>query len=301
MRKAILGFIFLIIFVPFITRAQTDYRFNARPLDKGSDLYYLGQRYYNPTIGKFTQPDPLQNFLVTPELESRTGLKLEDVLANPQRLNSYSYSLNNPVNVIDPTGESPQVSEERRGRFNQISDYIRNDDSYWLTRDRDGNAAALDAIWQKSMDLSKNDKGEVSLGNALDTFYDAVHIDWAHDQVLDESEEDFRNRFANLPTNLVGQWGGDKSNIDKLQHFVASARLTYKYGPRIAGLLGRLKEVHDGFKALFNNKYSGYKALKQADEGYSQRDVVADQVGIFWWQEWRSGQASPSDVINNLH
>ena len=278
---------------------NTNQRFTGKPLDPVSNLYYFNQRHYNAEIGKFIQPDPLRNFLVTPDLTKRTGLKLEDVLSNPQRLNEYSYSLNNPVNVIDPTGESPVVSKNRQERFDKISDYIRNNENYWLVRDRDGNASALDLIWQKSLDLSKNDKGVANLNRALDTFFDAVNINWRDDKTLDKSREDYLSRLNNLPNALIGEYGGNLSMVDKLQHFAGAARLSQKLGGRIAMMLGRLKEIHDGFRALFNHSQGGYFQLKQRDEGYSRGDMAANQLGVFWLNEFKTGQIGPSIVINN--
>ncbi len=179
--------------------------------------------------------------------------------------------------------------------------YIRYNEDYWLIRDRDGNAKALDAIWNKSLEISKNDKGEVNVGDALDTFYDSVHIDWVHGKTLDKSREDYLERLSNLPNALAGEYGGDQTNIDKLQHFVASARLAYKYGRYFAGLLGRLKEVKDGFRALFDTEHGGYSALKQQDEGYSRGDITVNQVGIMWMTEYQQAGVNPSDVINNLY
>jgi hypothetical protein len=43
-------------------------------------LYKLGIRYYDPNLGRFTQPDP-------------TGQDLH-----------YTYARNNPVNFVDPSG-----------------------------------------------------------------------------------------------------------------------------------------------------------------------------------------------------
>jgi|GEM_PF-2111260 len=277
----------------------TDYRFTGKPLDRQTDLYYFNQRYYDPKVGRFIQPDPLANFLATPDLQKRTGQKLEDVLANPQRLNSYSYSLNNPVNVIDPSGEAPIVSQARQERFDKISDYIRNNEDYWLVRDRDGNAKALDLIWQKSLELSENKKGKVDLGKALDTFYDAVNIDWAHDKTLDLSREDYLARINNLPSSLIGYFGNTNNYLDKLQHFAMSAKLTNRYGPRIASLFGRLKETRDGIRALFNREY-GYRALKQMDEGYSQSDLAANSAGIMWVREYRQAKVMPSVTLKAL-
>jgi len=76
--------------------------------------------------------------------------------------------------------------------------------------------------------------------------------------------------------------------------------MAWKYGNRIAGMLGRLKEVHDSLKALFNSDYS-YNEMKQMGGGYSPEDISANQVGIFWINELKAGNATPSDIINNLY
>jgi len=64
-------------------------RFTGQELDPETDLYYYGGRYYDQELGKFVSPDP---FVPEPE--------------EPQSLNRYSYVVNNPVNLIDPTGYS---------------------------------------------------------------------------------------------------------------------------------------------------------------------------------------------------
>jgi len=64
-----------------------DYRFTGQQLDVASDLYYLRARYYDPEIGRFLTEDPFGGFL-----------------ASPQSLNRYPYSVNDPVNLLDPWG-----------------------------------------------------------------------------------------------------------------------------------------------------------------------------------------------------
>jgi RHS repeat-associated protein len=63
------------------------HRFNGKELDPESGLYYYGGRYYDAEISRFISADP---FVPSP--------------GNPQALNRYSYTVNNPVNHIDPSG-----------------------------------------------------------------------------------------------------------------------------------------------------------------------------------------------------
>jgi len=53
----------------------------------GSGLMFYQSRYYDPLIGRFTQPDTI---IPNP--------------SNPQDFNRYSYVLNNPILYSDPTG-----------------------------------------------------------------------------------------------------------------------------------------------------------------------------------------------------
>lgn len=68
----------------------TDRLFTGQTWDAVGGLYFYCARYYDPAIGRFCQPDTiLPNY------------------ANPQSLNRYSYTLNNPLRYTDPTGHDP--------------------------------------------------------------------------------------------------------------------------------------------------------------------------------------------------
>ena len=67
--------------------APTDYGFTGQRLDSFSVLMYYGARYYDPAMGRFTQPD---GDVPNP--------------ADPQGLNRYAYSKNNPLRYKDPSG-----------------------------------------------------------------------------------------------------------------------------------------------------------------------------------------------------
>src|SRR5262249_54214914 len=51
---------------------------------------YFGARYYGNALGRFITPDP-------------KGIELRHLI-NPQKLNKYSYVLNNPMTLLDPNG-----------------------------------------------------------------------------------------------------------------------------------------------------------------------------------------------------
>jgi RHS repeat-associated protein len=73
-------------------------KFTGHEYDEDTGLYYMQARYQNPEIGRFVSEDPVFWTLSS------------GVLASPQRMNSYSYANNNPVNLIDPTGTSALTS-----------------------------------------------------------------------------------------------------------------------------------------------------------------------------------------------
>jgi RHS repeat-associated protein len=68
---------------------QVSRRFTGQVFDAESGLYYYNARYYDPELGRFTQPDT-----AIPDL------------SNPQSYNRYSYVLNDPLRYTDPSGHS---------------------------------------------------------------------------------------------------------------------------------------------------------------------------------------------------
>lgn len=65
------------------------HKYTSQELDDSTGLYFYNARYYDPVLGRFVQPDT-----IVPQPH------------NPQALKRYSYVLNNPLNLIDPSGHS---------------------------------------------------------------------------------------------------------------------------------------------------------------------------------------------------
>ena len=64
------------------------YKFTGKERDTETGLDYFGARYYASNMGRFTSPDPGPY-----------------VWSDPQTLNRYAYTRNNPLKFIDPTGK----------------------------------------------------------------------------------------------------------------------------------------------------------------------------------------------------
>jgi RHS repeat-associated protein len=100
--------------------------FAGREYDVETGLYYLRARYYDPVVGRFISSDPLDiaGLLLTSQ-DPAAGFALlpasASILASdsgsaplraPQQLNPYSYALNNPVALRDPSGLEPCKPKE---------------------------------------------------------------------------------------------------------------------------------------------------------------------------------------------
>jgi RHS repeat-associated protein len=69
---------------------QEKWKFTSFERDVESSLDYAQARFNSPLMGRFMSVDPL------------AGRR-----ANPQSLNRYTYVLNDPINLVDPTGAEP--------------------------------------------------------------------------------------------------------------------------------------------------------------------------------------------------
>ena len=75
---------------------EENYKFTQKEQDRESGLSYFGSRFLAVSLARFTRVDPLADDLPSSWLES------------PQRLNLYSYVVNNPLKFVDPAGKDPQ-------------------------------------------------------------------------------------------------------------------------------------------------------------------------------------------------
>jgi len=83
------------------------YKFTGKERDPESGLDYFGARYYSSSLGRFITPDefaggPVDAF--SSNDPSPPGPLPYADIANPQSLNKYAYTYNNPLRYTDPDG-----------------------------------------------------------------------------------------------------------------------------------------------------------------------------------------------------
>jgi RHS repeat-associated protein len=81
------------------TGDSTRQKFTQKERDVETGLDYFGSRYYGSVQGRFTSVDPLA---------------ASASLARPQSWNRYAYVLNNPIRLIDRSGQSPDDPEDQQ-------------------------------------------------------------------------------------------------------------------------------------------------------------------------------------------
>ncbi|MGH7989683.1 MAG: RHS repeat-associated core domain-containing protein, partial [Limisphaerales bacterium] len=82
-------------------------RYTGQVLDDATGLYYYNARYYDPVLGRFTQPDD-----IIPDL------------FNPQTYNRYAYCVNNPLRFTDPSGNAASdIADWWGGTVNTAFEY----------------------------------------------------------------------------------------------------------------------------------------------------------------------------------
>jgi RHS repeat-associated protein len=88
-----------------LNNAAQHYHFTGKERDGESNIDYFGARYYSSGYGRFMTPDWAAKPTAVPYAE----------LGNPQSLNLYSYTKNNPTIFTDPNGHCDVDGEHHGG------------------------------------------------------------------------------------------------------------------------------------------------------------------------------------------
>ncbi|MBX4197798.1 FG-GAP-like repeat-containing protein [Candidatus Parcubacteria bacterium] len=90
----------------YVTNFSEQRKFTGHEYDQETGFNYMGARYQDPRIGRFISQDPL--FLALGDeqkVKNITRKSQQEILSDPQMLNSYAYARNNPLIYVDQDGQ----------------------------------------------------------------------------------------------------------------------------------------------------------------------------------------------------
>jgi RHS repeat-associated protein len=227
-------------------------QFTSKERDIETGLDYFGARYYSPIQGRFTSTDPLY-------LELRR-------LGDPQQLNLYTYTRNNPLKFIDPTGLDVTVTgtspdDYIAGLQQNVSFKIRRNSQTNKVEIVDSQGNIIDKKGLKA--LGKTLKGkEKELFNAITDEKNHVTIE----TVQSDPDVDFGRSD-----------GGGKNTID-------FADLVHLDAPKNAGGVTSAHAVgHETLEAYASSKGKNFndahKFANQYFGGFGEGTVVQRYIG----------------------
>jgi RHS repeat-associated protein len=153
---------------------STEQKFTQKERDNESGLDYFLARYYSSAQGRFTSTDPV---IVTPER-----------FYDPQQLNLYAYTRNNPLHFIDPSGEILTISGSVEEAQAQLRGILGTQDAdKRITYDAATNTLTVDLA---GIDLTKNEgaallndvvtsknRYDLSIGSTVETLGGTISLD----------------------------------------------------------------------------------------------------------------------------
>ncbi|PWB39087.1 MAG: hypothetical protein C3F02_00500 [Parcubacteria group bacterium] len=208
-------------------------KFTGKELDKENNLQYYGARYLDNTTGRFYSIDPALFILNDDQDFTKAyGRSVQEQLANPQNLNSYSYAGDNPVKYTDPDGKFyGQFGVDMASGQRDISSFLHNAANY--TCNQGGTVS----------------KASGFVTNSLGDFVDNVA------NLYDPEQKTNTRLFSLLLTTLDTSVGGEEKVIGKSletadKTFISAARHALEQG-HFKGKT--IEEVTDITKDTFKN------------------------------------------------
>jgi len=129
------------------------YKFNAKELDQETGWYYYGARYYDPSVSQCLSVDPLAEKFPA--------------------FNPYNYTMNNPINVIDPDGRSGEPVIDKKNKTITVTSNITFYGSAGSSELATKAAANIQSQWNEANGKTTIDGIEYSVRFVVTGTYDS--------------------------------------------------------------------------------------------------------------------------------
>ncbi|TDS56948.1 RHS repeat domain-containing protein [Myroides indicus] len=254
------------------------YKFNGKELDESTGYYYYGARYYDPAISIFLSVDPLAEQFPA--------------------WNPYNYTMQNPINLTDPTGMAPEGTE-----------YIRPYYHIYKMRGGDITTNQLPDKFQKSI----NDVMATKVGNSFFSNF------MRKGESFGGKTADSNGKYSNIELQVWGiedketngnYWatagaeGFFRTKVDDNGDLVFSIIMDPKYGEESVGesLLNEITAHGQHVEAIINyyNENGADKTkqyLKNTKTGNSDHKALRDNdMGNKGYEQYSKGK---TEMIKN--
>lgn len=194
----------------------------------------FGARLYAPTFGRWIVPDPASE-------------KYYDI-------SPYAYCANDPVNLVDPDGESTWVAQQEDGTYKVIGGDLEDDDLniYVYELDEKGNPSKRGA--------------SIGVTTSITSFFNSDTNSWDVSSIIDlddKSGKQFLDRVVDEKQSLPGY--ALDARTGHINDFKASNNETHpasKMNPYRGMIVGKTKNGRDVITSArdIGNMAAGYKA-----------------------------------------
>jgi RHS repeat-associated protein len=258
-------------------------------------LTYMQARYYAPYLNRFISPDT-----IVPDP------------ANPQSFNRYSYALNNPVNLVDPSGhwacKSDANQADCEATIQAWLDMLANDggdvahglflwfmeyDAQWLEKNGIGITFEFKTLgFGAQVPFCGGSTGLCAFSN------DGPRIEIKSSYLGDLSGDTGKGKAALLAHEFVHLYDGDidaASTLGEATAYFTESMIRLEFGLTLSGLRnsvhGKMQDDEFGYFELAQFKRdlvnAGYpKALPAANRPWLLATDMADVVASPSWDFW---------------
>ena len=255
--------------------AMTDFGFTGQREESSLGLYDYNARMYSASLGRFISADS-----IVPD-----G-------SNPQSLNRYAYTLNNPLKYIDPTGNVYECSGGVGvcGDIENHRDAILRRASILRDASTDGTISDLEAAARLTEYAAAFRDGDFV--NDVGMIFTGLTGEYPGWDFLRNNRDPRYQLF--LDGGVIGQEGFDpvfqdpvtvQNGNNQSRHFWFYVQLSY-YGEALGS----------GYATLINGAHETFLFPPNRASGASYQDYAVGQVGVELGQKLYSGELAPNQV-----